>query len=145
MPNWCYTTYKCVGTPKDIRQLHGVLKYISNRKTTIVQNGFGKFWLGNLVTKLGGNWEDYPCRGEIIDYSLQNKRVSDGLLKKNSPASRFIIRKKNLAVRFMLRIPLSISLTGISWTHTKNQCILTISGMHQDMSQKSSDMKWNPM
>ena len=75
MPNWCYTTHKCVGTPKDIRQLHGVLKYISKRKTSIVQNGFGKFWLGNLVTKLGGNWENYPCRGEIIDYSLQDKNT----------------------------------------------------------------------
>ena len=74
MPNWCYTTYKCVGTPKDIRQLHEVLKYISKRKTSIV-NGFGKFWLGNLVTKLGGNWEEYPCRGEIIDYSLQDKNT----------------------------------------------------------------------
>ena len=75
MPNWCYTTYKCVGNPKDIRQLHGVLKYISNRKTSIVPNGFGKWWLGNLVTKLGGNWEEYPCRGEIIDYSLQDKNT----------------------------------------------------------------------
>ena len=73
MPNWCYTTYKCVGEPKDIRQLHGALKYIAKRKTTIVPNGFGKWWLGNLVTKLGGNWEDYPCRGDIVDYSLQDK------------------------------------------------------------------------
>ena len=75
MPNWCYTTYKCVGNSKNISQLHGALKYISRRKTSIVPNGFGKFWLGNLVTKLGGNWEDYPCRGEIIDYSLQDKNT----------------------------------------------------------------------
>lgn len=65
MPNWCYTTYKCVGTPKDIRQLHGVLKYIEKRKTTIVPNGFGKWRLGNMVTKLGGNWKQYPCRADI--------------------------------------------------------------------------------
>lgn len=75
MPNWCYTTYKCVGDPKDIRQLHNTLKYISKRKTTIVPNGFGKWWLGNLVTKLGGNWEEYPCRGDIIDYSLMDKNT----------------------------------------------------------------------
>ena len=70
MPNWCDTTYKCVGDPKEVRALHKVLKYIDGRKTTIVRNGFGKWWLGNLVTKLGGKWEDYRCRGEIIDYSL---------------------------------------------------------------------------
>lgn len=73
MPNWCYTTYKCVGNPKDIRQLYNTLKYISKRKTTIVPNGFGKWWLGNLVTKLGGNWEEYPCRGDIVDYRLLDK------------------------------------------------------------------------
>ena len=70
MPNWCYTTYKCVGEPEDIRKLNDALEYIKDRKTTIIENGFGKWWLGNLVTKLGGNWEDYPCRGEIIDFEM---------------------------------------------------------------------------
>ena len=28
--------------------------------------------MGNLVTKLGGNWEEYPCRGDITSYSLEN-------------------------------------------------------------------------
>ena len=70
MPNWCDTTYKCVGDPKEVRALHKVLKYIDRRKTTIVRNGFGRWWLGNLVTKLGGKWEDYCCRGEITGYSF---------------------------------------------------------------------------
>ena len=70
MPNWCDTTYKCVGDPKEVRALHKILKYIDRRKTTIVRNGFGKWWLGNLVTKLGGKWEDYCCRGEITSYSF---------------------------------------------------------------------------
>ena len=73
MPNWCITEYKCVGDQKEVRELHKVLKYIDRRKTTIVRNGFGKWWLGNLVTKLGGKWEDYQCRGEIIDYSLDGE------------------------------------------------------------------------
>ena len=72
MPNWASVTYECVGDPKDIRLLHDALKYIDKRKTTIVPNGFGKWWLGNLVTRLGGNWEDYPCRGDITSYSLEN-------------------------------------------------------------------------
>ena len=70
MPNWCDTTYKCVGDPKEVRALHKILKYIDRRKTTIVRNGFGKWWLGNLVTKLGGKWENYCCRGEITGYSF---------------------------------------------------------------------------
>lgn len=66
-----HVTAHSVGDPKGVRALHKVLKYIDRRKTTIVRNGFGKWWLGNLVTKLGGKWEDYRCRGEIVDYSLE--------------------------------------------------------------------------
>lgn len=70
MPNWCDTSYKCVGVPKEVRKLNSVLKYMEKRKTSILSNGFGKMWLGNLVYKLGGNWEELRCRGEITDFSL---------------------------------------------------------------------------
>lgn len=60
----------CASVKNGVRALHKVLKYIDRRKTTIVRNGFGKWWLGNLVTKLGGKWEDYCCRGEITGYSF---------------------------------------------------------------------------
>ena len=70
MPNWCSVSYKCVGDSKEVKSLYNVLEYINKRKTTILKNGFGKWWLGNLVHKLGGDWEKYRCRGEIIDYSL---------------------------------------------------------------------------
>ena len=70
MPNWASVTYECVGDSKHIGLLHEALKYIDSRKTSLVPNGFGKWWLGNLVTRLGGNWEDYPCRGDITCYSF---------------------------------------------------------------------------
>ena len=73
MPNWCDCTYKCVGDLKDVRSLYKALKYIDKRKTSIIKNGFGKWWLGNLVVKLGGNWEKYRCRGEITYYELDGK------------------------------------------------------------------------
>ena len=73
MPNWASVTYECVGDSKHIGLLHEALKYIDSRKTSLVPNGFGKWWLGNLVTRLGGNWEDYPCRGDITCYSLENE------------------------------------------------------------------------
>ena len=43
---------------------------MEKRKTSILKNGFGKMWLGNLVHKLGGDWKEYRCRGEITDFSL---------------------------------------------------------------------------
>ncbi len=72
MPNWCDCTYKCVGDLKEVKSLYKILKYIDRCKTSIEKNGFGKWWLGNLVTKLGGDWEKYRCRGEITYYELSN-------------------------------------------------------------------------
>lgn len=70
MPNWCDVEYKCVGDPKEVRSLHKVLKYMDNRTTTIIENDFSKWWLGNLVDKLGGDWTTFNCRGEITGYGL---------------------------------------------------------------------------
>lgn len=73
MPNWCNCTYKCVGDLNEVKAIYKVLKSLDKRKTSIIENGFGKMWLGNLVTKLGGDWEKYRCRGAIIDYSLDDE------------------------------------------------------------------------
>lgn len=70
MPNWCNTIYKCVGEPSEVKKLKSLLKYMEKRKTSILPNDFGKMWLGNLVHKLCGNWEELRRRGKITDYSL---------------------------------------------------------------------------
>lgn len=70
MPNWADVEYKCVGDAKEVRSLHGVLEYIDKCKTSIIENGFGKWWLGNLVDRLGGDWTTFNCRGEITGYGL---------------------------------------------------------------------------
>ena len=71
MPNWCDTTYKCVGDRKQVQELHRAIQSIERRKTPLIENGFGKLWLGCLVSKLGFDWNDYRCRGEITDYYLE--------------------------------------------------------------------------
>lgn len=75
MPNWCDTTYKCVGDPKEVRSLYNVIKCNENRKTSRVKNGFGKLWLGNIIDQLGYSWEQYRCRGEIIDYQMDGDEL----------------------------------------------------------------------
>lgn len=75
MPNWCDTTYKCVGDIKEVNALHKVIKDLEKRKTPLVKNGFGKLWLGCVISKLGYDWEKLRCRGEITDYWLE-----DGIL-----------------------------------------------------------------
>lgn len=75
MPNWCDTTYKIVGDKKDIKTIHNALKYIDKRKTTILKNGFGRWWLGNLIHTLGGDWKNFRCRGEIIGQELESPEI----------------------------------------------------------------------
>lgn len=70
MPNWCDTTYKCVGEQKDIQSLHKTLEQLRAMKKPFIKNGLGKMWLGCVVNILGGKWEDVRCRGEIIDFSM---------------------------------------------------------------------------
>lgn len=71
MPNWSFTQYACSGEPKEIRQLHNAIKTNAKRKTSRVKNGFGTLWLGNIIDQLGGNWEDWKCRGEITDFYME--------------------------------------------------------------------------
>lgn len=63
MPNWCYTTYTVVGDEKEVEQLHGLMEKLENMKKSLVDNGFGPNWLGNLVHSLGGDWQKVYCRG----------------------------------------------------------------------------------
>ena len=36
-----------------------------------VKNGFGTLWLGNIIDQLGGNWEEWKCRGEITGFQME--------------------------------------------------------------------------
>lgn len=64
MPNWCTTSYNISGPQKDIRSLYNKMKRLQNRKESLLPNGFGETWLGNLVNRLGADWQTVNCRGE---------------------------------------------------------------------------------
>ena len=67
MPNWCYTSYVIDGKRKEVQSLFSKMNNLENRKKPLVGNTFGKRWLGCLVTKLGGNWQEVYCRGSWSD------------------------------------------------------------------------------
>ncbi len=64
MPNWMYVDYQIVGEEAELDSLFQVLIGIEEGNGTIVENGFGKNWLGNLVASLGGDPEKIECRGK---------------------------------------------------------------------------------
>lgn len=79
MPNWAYSVYKIKGSEEEVAALHKTIQDLEQREESLLPNGFGKLWLGNLVHALGGDWEKVYCRGQILDYSLEN-----GILKINT-------------------------------------------------------------
>ncbi len=76
MPNWCDTTYKCVGDLKEVRSFYKIIEKNAKRKTPRVKNGFGVLWLGCIIDALGYDWEQYRCRGEILDYDLSENLLT---------------------------------------------------------------------
>ena len=72
MPNWAYTTYKIKGGEVEVAALHKTIKDLDQREESLLPNGFGKLWLGNLVNALGTDWNKVYCRGQITDYNLEN-------------------------------------------------------------------------
>jgi hypothetical protein len=67
MPNWCWTNYVIEGDKKEIADLHQKMQSLEERKTPLIENGFGKNWMGNLVTLLGGDWNEIECRGDFMN------------------------------------------------------------------------------
>lgn len=76
MSNWAYTTYKIKGSEVEVAALHNTIKDLDHREESLLPNGFGKLWLGNLVNALGGDWHDIYCRGQILDYAYENGILS---------------------------------------------------------------------
>ena len=72
MPNRCYTQYKIRGSEVEVAALYKIIQDLDKREESLLPNGFGKLWLGNLVNVLGGDWEKIYCRGHIIDYEIHN-------------------------------------------------------------------------
>ena len=77
MPNWCYTQYHVTGDKKQLDKLHSIMSELENIKSPgLHENGFGSTWLGNLVIKLGGDWNKIYCRGSWDNLLYENGVIS---------------------------------------------------------------------
>lgn len=71
MPNWAYTQYIATGDKEQLQKLLAVMDELECMKAPgLHENGFGPTWLGNLVIKLGGDWEKVYCRGSWDNLQL---------------------------------------------------------------------------
>lgn len=75
MPNWASTTYIMKAEPMQAKDLYEKIESLNQMKEPLVDNGFGKLWMGCLVNLLGGDWNKVYCRGEITSCSLEDDHV----------------------------------------------------------------------
>jgi hypothetical protein len=64
MANYCTTSYVVEGSKENLDNLYNTMYKLQNMEKPLVENGFGTTWLECLITELGGNREDYYCKGE---------------------------------------------------------------------------------
>ena len=78
MSNLSTTEYYVIGSRKEVSDLNKKMEKLENRKKSLVKNGFGNTWLGNLVKYLGGDWEKVYCRGEWVsrEYNKENNTLT---------------------------------------------------------------------
>lgn len=65
MPNWNTSCWKVTGEHEQVEKLYAIMQELEKMPDPgLFENGFGSTWLGNLVIKLGGDWNKIYCRGE---------------------------------------------------------------------------------
>ena len=69
MPNICTTRYLITGNEADRKSFVAMLDHLKSLPEPLVKNGWGRLWMGCLITYLSGSWEAVYCRGNIEDYS----------------------------------------------------------------------------
>lgn len=82
MPNWCSTNYLVEGDEAQLNELYNTMNELATAEESLVENGFGKTWCGNLVAKLGGDWNEVWCRGYWDCPDLSTIPYKDGSKRK---------------------------------------------------------------
>lgn len=107
MPNWCCTSYVVTGDRKEVRDLYEKMKSLEDGEKSLVENDFGKTWLGNLVTVLGGDWSQTYCRGEFFNLQID---ADDGAVRFETSSAwaeprdiRYFIQSKYPSLEFYYR------------------------------------------
>ena len=70
MPNWCTTAAVVTGEATQVAAFGKLLQELEALPESLLPNGFGKLWCGNIVHKLGADWNEVYCRGWITDYDI---------------------------------------------------------------------------
>ena len=71
MPNWASTCYVMDAKPEQAKELYDKIDSLTKKEKPLVENGFGKLWMGCLVNLLGGDWNKrLPGCGNIVNRGI---------------------------------------------------------------------------
>ena len=70
MPNWCETAAVVTGDASQVAAFGKLLQELESLPESLLPNGFGKLWCGNIVHKLGADWHSVYCRGWVTNYDI---------------------------------------------------------------------------
>lgn len=77
MSNPAFMSVCFEGDKRELKSLYGKMKRLQERKKPLVENGFyyAQRWLGNLVKRLGGDYNEVYCRGTWDDLYLMKDHL----------------------------------------------------------------------
>ena len=73
MANLCLTFYVIEGKKEEVKDLYQKLNSLLKMEKSLLDNGYGKNWLGNIVGLFGGDTEKNPCRGEYNNLEMDEE------------------------------------------------------------------------
>ncbi len=76
MPNWSQTSYVIKGDKRQVDSLYRIMKNLENMEKSLLENGFGTTWLGNLVHRLGADPSKVYCRGDWSNLEKKKGRIT---------------------------------------------------------------------
>lgn len=78
MPNWCMTNITFFSESEDqITRLNDALCRLEAGES-LLPNGFGNLWLGNVIHYFGFKWQNASCRGSISQIGILSKDADRG-------------------------------------------------------------------
>lgn len=74
MANICFTKYVVKGEMTELKDLYAKMIALENGTAPVVNQEVERTWMGNLVNLLGGDWNNFECRGDFYDVSLNEEK-----------------------------------------------------------------------
>lgn len=74
MGNICFTQYVVEGEMAELKELYAKMIALENGAAPVVNQEAERTWMGNLVNLLGGDWNNYDCRGDFYNVQLDEEK-----------------------------------------------------------------------